>query len=98
MGDVEPFDIEEGGRMQKEKRCFEVIPKLCAGQFGMNLNKSSCGKSKTTGFAKIEADARSHCRRRGEHGCLILSLQVIVRCTNHFELSPPWPKDGAAVH
>jgi hypothetical protein len=38
MGDAEPFDIEEGGRMQKEKRRFEVIPKLCALQFGMNLN------------------------------------------------------------
>jgi len=38
MGDAEPFDIEEGGRMQKEKRCFEVIPKLCVGQLGMNLN------------------------------------------------------------
>jgi hypothetical protein len=38
MDDAEPFDIEEGRRMQKEKRCFEVIPKLCVGQFGMNLN------------------------------------------------------------
>jgi hypothetical protein len=38
MGDAEPFDIEEGGRMQKEKRRFEVIPKLCALQFGMKLN------------------------------------------------------------
>jgi hypothetical protein len=59
MCDTEPFDIEEGGRMQKEKRCFEVIPKLCWGQLGMNLNISSCGKSKAGRFRKNEAKPQS---------------------------------------
>jgi hypothetical protein len=59
MGDAEAFNIEEGGRMQKEKRCFEVIPKLCVGQFGMNLNKSSCGKSKAGRFREKRSGAQS---------------------------------------
>jgi hypothetical protein len=90
MGDAKPFDIEEGGRMQKEKRCFEVIPKLCGGQLGMSLNESSCGKSKAGRLRKKPSGGPiAAIAVATEPGRPLLSLQGIVRCTNCFELSPP---------
>jgi len=56
------FDIEEGRRMQKEKRCFEAIPNRYGMHTGMNLNGCRCGNSKAARLPKLRGS--SHCRFR----------------------------------